>query len=108
MQYSKEKKVKGLEGKKCYIIFKQHERIYRKILELFSNFSNVTVNMINSEKSVVFLHTSNKVEDKYFFKKRSHSLSYQKKIRSLSISLAKDKQTLYTEKYFFNNLLKIT
>lgn len=41
MQHSKEIKVKGMEEKKCYIIFKQHERIRRQILDVNSDFSNL-------------------------------------------------------------------
>ena len=47
-QISKEIKVKGLEERKCYIIFKQHERIHRQILDVNSDFSNVSINKNNS------------------------------------------------------------
>lgn len=48
MQHSKEIKVKGLEEKKCYIISQQHERIHRQILDVNSDFSNVSINENNS------------------------------------------------------------
>lgn len=45
---AKKTKLKGLEGKNCHIIFKQNEGVHRKILEIVSEFSNVTVSMINN------------------------------------------------------------
>ena len=69
----------------------------RKLLELINEYSKVAGYKINTQKSLVFLYTNEKVE-----KEIKETITFTiatKTIKSLGIYLPKETKDLYTENY---------
>ena len=68
----------------------------RKLLELISEFSKVSGNKINTQKSLPFLHTSNEISEGEI-KESIPFIIATKRIKYLRINLPKQTEKLYTE-----------
>ena len=69
-----------------------------KLLELTNKFSKVAEYMINTQKSVTFLYTTNEILEKEYKNKIPFKIAPQK-IKYLGINLTKEVKDLYDEKY---------
>ena len=70
----------------------------RKLLELISEFINVTGYKINTQKSVAYLYTNNENSEREI--KESITFTIEtKRIKYLGINLPKEMKELYTENY---------
>ena len=70
----------------------------RKLLELISEFINVTGYKINTQKSLAYLYTNNENSEREI--KESITLTIEtKRIKYLGINLPKEMKELYTENY---------
>ena len=70
----------------------------RKLLELISEFSNVIVYKINTQKSLAFLYTNNKKSEIEIKESIPFTIA-TKRIKYLGINLPKETKELYTENY---------
>ena len=68
------------------------------LLELINEFSKVAGYKINTQKSVVFLYTNNKLAEKELRKTIPFTIA-SKKIKYLGINLTKEVKDLYPENY---------
>jgi len=69
-----------------------------KLLELIQEFSKVAGYKINAQKSVAFLYTNNKTEEREIKESIPFTIA-PKTIRYLGINLTKEAKDLYSEKY---------
>ena len=76
----------------------------RKLLELISEFSNVTGYKIDTQKSVPFLHNSNKVSEKEIKEIIPFTIA-SKSIKYLGINVPKEVKDLYSN---YKTLMKET
>ena len=74
----------------------------RKLLELINEFSKAAGYKINTQESVAFLNTTNKLSEK--FKETIPFTIASKRIKYLGINLPKEVKDLYSENY--NTLMK--
>ena len=70
----------------------------RKLLELISEFSKVTGQKINTQKSLAFLYTNNEKSEREI-KESTPFMIATKRIKYLGINLSKMTKELYTENY---------
>ena len=70
----------------------------RKLLELISEFSNVTGYKINTQKSIAFLYTNNEKSEREI-KESIPFTTATKIIKYLGINSPKETKELYTENY---------
>ena len=70
----------------------------RKLLELISEFSKVTGQKINTQKSLAFLYTNNEKSEREI-KESTPFMIATKRIKYLGIQLAKETKKLHTENY---------
>ena len=70
----------------------------RKLLELSIEFSKVAGYTINTQKSLVFLHTNNEKSEREI-KESIPFTTATKRIKYLGINLPKETKELYTENY---------
>ena len=70
----------------------------RKLLELISEFSNVTGYKINTQKSIAFLYTNNEKSEREIKESIPFTIA-TKRIKYLGINLPKETKELYTENY---------
>ena len=70
----------------------------RKLLELISEFSNVTGYKTNTQKSPAFLYTNNETSEREI-KESIPFIIATKRIKYLGINLPKETKELYTENY---------
>ena len=73
------------------------EKSTAKLLELVNEYSKVAGYKVNTQKSVVFLYTSNVQQEEEIKKKIPFTIA-TKRIKYLGINLTKDTKDLYTEK----------
>ena len=100
-----EKEIKGKEEVKLSL-FADNMILYienpkdsiRKLLELISEFSNVIVYKINTQKSLAFLYTNNKKSEIEIKESIPFTIA-TKRIKYLGINLPKETKELYTENY---------
>ena len=103
-----EKEIKGIQiGKEVELsLFGDDMTLYienpknsiRKLLELISEFINVTGYKINTQKSLAYLYTNNENSEREI--KESITLTIEtKRIKYLGINLPKEMKELYTENY---------
>ena len=69
-----------------------------KLLELVQEFSKVSGYKINAQKSVAFLYTNNKTEEREIKESIPFTIA-PKTIRYLGINLTKEAKNLYSENY---------
>ena len=69
-----------------------------KLLELIQEFGNVAEYKINAQKSVAFLYTNNKTEEKEMKESIPFTIA-PKTIRYVRINLTKEPKDLYTKNY---------
>ena len=69
-----------------------------KLLELIQEFSKVSGYKINAQKSVAFLYTNSKTEEREIKESISFTI-VPKTIRYLGINLTKEAKNLYSENY---------
>ena len=70
----------------------------RKLLQLISEFSKVAGYKVNTQKSLVFLHTNNEKSEREIKESIPFTIAI-KRIKYLGISLPKETKELYTENY---------
>ena len=70
----------------------------RRLVELISEFSKVTVYKINTQKSLTFLYTNNENSEKEI-KESILFIIATKRIKYLGTDLPKETKELYTENY---------
>ena len=70
----------------------------RKLLELISEFNEVTGYRINTQKSLSFLYTNNEKSEREIKESNPFTTS-TKRIQHLGINLSKETKELYTENY---------
>ena len=70
----------------------------QKLLDLIHEFSKVAGYKINTQKSVAFLYTINKLSEREIKKIISFTIE-PKRIKYLEINLTKEMKNLYTENY---------
>ena len=70
----------------------------QKLLELVQEFSKVSGYKINAQKSVAFLYTNSKTEERDIKKSILFTIA-PKTIRYLGINLTKEAKNLYSENY---------
>ena len=103
-----EKEIKGIQITKevklslcaddMILYIENTEDSIRKILELFSEFSNVAGYKINTQKLLAFLYTNNEKSEREITESIPFTFA-TKRIKYLGINLPKEKKELYTENY---------
>ena len=72
------------------------KRVRQKLLEQISKFCQVEEYKINTQKSVAFLYTNNKLSKREIKKMNLFTIT-SKRLKYLGINLTKDVNDLYTE-----------
>ena len=72
--------------------------IIGKLLELINEFSKISGNKINTQKSLAFLHTSNEISKREIKESVLFTIAI-KRIKYLGINLPKQTEELYTDNY---------
>ena len=107
MAIREEKEIKGIQiGKEevKFSLFVDDMILYienpkdtiRKLLELISEFDNVTGYKINKQKSLAFLYTNNEKSEREIKESIPFTIA-TKRIKYLGINLPKETKELYTE-----------
>ena len=72
-----------------------------KLLELIQEFSKVSGYKVNAQKSVAFLYTNNKIEEREIKDSVSFAIA-PKTVRYLGMNLTKEAKNLYSENYKYS------